>query len=184
MPSETWGHRPVIPALFFMEIQQVLRERKTMAESVYSIVDVRKYYGGLEEAVRYIHGKWGRPENLDFYRDAIEHYGTQLPRFFLLLAGNRISGCGALIANDFISRHDLWPWYACHFIEPAERGRGLGQKLLNHGVRLAAELGFRHVYLTTGHDGYYEKYGWERIEDGFEPSGARTRIYRYSLQCI
>ncbi len=152
-----------------------------MQTKKFSIVDAHVNPGGLEQAIIYIHGKWGRPGNLAFYRDAIFHYGDQLPRFFLLLEGERILGCGALIANDFVSRHDLWPWYACHYIEPDHRGRGLGKLLLDHAVRLAGELGFDSVYLSTDHQGYYEKYGWKRIEDGYEPSGAPTRIYRFNL---
>ncbi len=152
-----------------------------MKDRTYKIVDAHNYPGGLEKAIRYIHSKWGRPENLAFYRDAIMHYGEKLPRFFLLLPRKRIVGCGALINNDFVSRHDLWPWYACHYIEADERGLGLGAKLLAYGAHLAGELGFSDVYLNTDLDGYYEKYGWERIEDGFDVSGATTRIYRFSL---
>jgi len=98
-----------------------------------------------------------------------------------LLQGERIIGCGALIINDFICRHDLLPWYACHCIEPYERGSGLGKLLLEYAVTIAGALGFSEVYLGTDHGGYYEEYGWERIEDGYEPSGGRTRIYRYTL---
>ena len=147
----------------------------------YRIIDAHAWPGGLEEAVLYIHSKWGSPANLDFYRDAITHYGASLPRFFLLTASDRIIGCGALIANDFVSCHDLMPWYACHYVEPDFRGQSLGSMLLAHAASLAGELGFEHIYLSTDHDSYYEKYGWIRIEDAFEPSGASTRVYRYSL---
>ena len=81
------------------------------------IIDAHDYEGGLETAVRYIHGKWGSERNLNFYRDAITRYGEKLPRFFLLCDGSKIIGCGALLISDFTSRHDLWPWYACHYIE-------------------------------------------------------------------
>jgi len=145
------------------------------------IIDAHDYAGGLETAVRYIHSKWGSERNLNFYRDAITRYGEYLPRFFLLCDDLRIIGCGALLISDFTSRHDLWPWYACHYIEAEYRGHALGALLLTHGIRLAKDAGFKHVYLSTDHDGYYEKYGWERIEDAFEPTGEQTRIYRYNI---
>ncbi len=144
----------------------------------YYIQDAHSFPGGVEEVIRYIHGKWGRPQNYSFYRDAILNYGKQLPRFFVLCKAGEIVGCGALIVNDFISRHDLWPWYACHYIEAEHRGQGLGAILLEHGRKLAKELGFPALYLCTDHDGYYEKYGWQRIEDGYERDGEATRIYR------
>ena len=150
-----------------------------MKKTEYTILDVHDYPGGLEAAARYIHSKWGRPQNYPFYLDAITHSGKGLPQFFLLLDGSTILGCGALLTNDFVSRHDLWPWYGCHYIEPEHRGNGLGKLLLEHGIQLAKTLGYGYVYLSTDHDGYYEKYDWERIEDGFDPSGERTRIYRH-----
>lgn len=147
----------------------------------YMIVDSHDYQGGLEAAVVYIHSKWGSARNLNFYRDAITRYGEKLPRFFLLCDQERIIGCGALIVSDFTSRHDLWPWYACHFIEEEYRSQALGTVLIDHAIHLARDAGFKHVYLSTDHDGYYEKYGWKRIEDAFEPTGEQTRIYQYDI---
>lgn len=146
------------------------------------IIEAQDYEGGIDAAIRYIHGKWGSERNLNFYSDAIMHFGEKLPHFFLLCDGARIIGCGALLISDFTSRHDLWPWYACHYIEADYRGKALGKRLLDHAIKLAAEAGFENVYLSTDHDGYYEKYGWERIEDAFEPTGAQTRIYKYCIQ--
>lgn len=145
------------------------------------IIDAHEYEGGIDAAVSYIHGKWGSERNLNFYRDAIIHYGEKLPRFFLLCDASMIIGCGALLLSDFASRHDLCPWYACHYVEAEYRGKALGSLLLDHGINLVAEAGFEHVYLSTDHDGYYEKYGWERIDDAFEPTGAKTRIYKYVI---
>lgn len=153
----------------------------TKPNNKYRIVDAHAHPGGLDEAIRYIHSKWGRPENEPFYRDAISHYGAQLPRFFLLMEEDRTIGCGALIVNDFVSRHDLWPWYACHFVESDVRGAGLGKMLLDHAVELCREMGFQCIHLSTSLTGYYEKYGWKRVEDAFEPSGERTIVYRYNL---
>lgn len=129
--------------------------------------------------MRYIHGIWGKPENEDFYHEAITHYGAQLPRFFVLCLAGEIVGCGALIVNDFVSRHDLWPWYACHYIAPQHRGKELGSQLLSYGTQTARQLGFKSVYLYTDLDGYYERYGWLRIEDAHDPWGGSGRVYTY-----
>ncbi len=153
-----------------------------MHKNNFQIIDAHDYEGGLETAVRYIHGKWGSERNLNFYRDAITRYGEKLPRFFLLCDGSKIIGCGALLISDFTSRHDLWPWYACHYIEADYRGKALGKMLLNHGISLAMAAGYDSVYLSTDHDGYYEKYGWKRIDDAFEPTGVQTRIYHYQIR--
>ena len=44
-------------------------------------------------------------------------------------------------------------------------------------LKEAALAGFSTLYLTTDHDGYYEKYGWTRIEDGYDRDGEPCRIY-------
>jgi GNAT superfamily N-acetyltransferase len=149
---------------------------------MYSIINVKDYPGGLEKAVSYIHSKWGKPENYPFYLDAITHSsesGKPLPRFYLLLKQEEIAGCYALLTNDLISRQDLYPWLGCLFIEKTERGQQLGNLLMQHGIAEAGKLGFATVYLTTDHDGYYEKYGWQRIEDGYDFWGNSTRIYQH-----
>jgi len=139
----------------------------------------------MDKAVAYIHSKWGNSANLPFYTDAMVHSGLEdkpLPQFYLLLEEERIIGCYALITNDFISRHDLYPWFACLFVEPEFRDRELGSLMMRHACQEALRMGFGTIYLTTDHENYYEKYGWERMEDGYEPSGKVTRIYRLSCQ--
>lgn len=150
------------------------------------VVNVKEYSGGIDKAVDYIHGVWGSEQNYPFYRDAIYHsslVGKALPRFFLLLNHGEIIGCSALITNDFISRHDLYPWMACLFVDERERGKEYGKLLMKHAEQEARRAGFAAIYLTTDHDGYYEKYGWTRIEDGIDLFSCRpTRIYRKELE--
>lgn len=151
------------------------------------IINVRDHKPGLEAAASYIHGKWGRPQNFDFYLDCVVHSSLSeqaLPRFYLMVEGDLVIGCYALLTNDLISRQDLLPWLACLYVEKPCRGRALGGRLLEHGVSEARRLGFEKVYLTTNHDGYYEKYGWVRMEDGFNLFGERGRIYFFDLRGV
>ncbi len=144
------------------------------------IVNVKKISGGIELAAKYIHGKWGSKDNYLFYYDAILHSsvpGKSLPKFYLLLKEKEIIGCYGLLTNDLVSRQDLLPWFACLFIEEKERGQSYGKLLLEHAEQETSQAGFSVFYLTTDHNGYYEKYGWQRIEDGFGTSGSKTRIY-------
>ena len=143
------------------------------------IVNVRDCAGGLEAAARFFHEAWSGI-SVTFYQDSMAHSsleGKPLPRFYLLLDGDRIIGCYGLVTNDFISRHDLYPWFAALYIVEDRRGEALGGRLLDHAVQQAAAAGFPALYLTTDHDGYYEKYGWTRIEDGYDRGGEPCRIY-------
>lgn len=150
-----------------------------------NIVNVKDYSGGLDTAVDYIHGIWGNERNHLFYKDAMYNSslpGKALPQFFLLLKDGEIIGCSALITNDFISRHDLYPWMACLFVDEKERGQEYGKLLMEYAEEAAKKAGFAAIYLTTDHDGYYEKYGWIRIEDGIDLFSCKTtRIYEKKL---
>jgi len=53
--------------------------------------------------------------------------------------------------------------------------------MMKHVESEARIAGFNHVYLTTELDGYYEKYGWTRIEDGYEITGEPTKIYKKQI---
>jgi len=144
------------------------------------IVNVRDYAGGLEAAARFFHEAWSGI-TYRFFHDAMVHSSLEdrpLPRFYLLLGSGRIVGCYGLVTNDFISRHDLHPWFAALYVVEDRRGEALGGRLLDNAVGEAASAGFSSVYPTTDHEGYYEKYGWTRIEDGYERDGTPARIYR------
>ncbi|HNX75171.1 MAG TPA: GNAT family N-acetyltransferase [Candidatus Rifleibacterium sp.] len=149
-----------------------------------TIINIHEFADGIEEGIAYIHGIWGSSRSLSYYQDALRHSFTsaRLPQFFLLLDAGRPIGCAAIITNDFISRHDLYPWAACLYVAESERGKGHGGRLLEHACLKAKEAGFADIYLTTDHDGYYERYGWQRIEDGIDLfSGQPSRIYTRHL---
>lgn len=151
---------------------------------MYKVVSCKDYVGGFDKAITYIHSKWGSPKNLPFYYDAAINAPIEkgkIPKFFVLLNGDEIIGCYGLIANDFISRHDLTPWLCSLFIEPEERGNRLSELLFEHAKTELKTSGYKRLYLTTDHDGFYEKFGWTRMEDGYDPSGEKTRIYQIDI---
>lgn len=146
----------------------------------YRVINIKDIIGRFDEAVDYYYSKWGREGNYDFFYDAMRHSSNSesgLPRFYVLLKGNQIIGCCGLVINDFISRHDLMPWLGGVFIERNERGHNLSNFMMQRVEEDAQKIGFNKVYLTTDHDGFYEKYGWQRMEDGFDPNGLKSRIY-------
>jgi GNAT superfamily N-acetyltransferase len=143
------------------------------------IIAVREHPDYLERAVGYFSSKWS--VSRDVYQDCIAHSLTTnspLPRWYLMIREDRIIGSYGLIVNDFISRQDLWPWLCAVYIEENERGQALGAHLLKHGRREAARLGFPTLYLSTGHVGFYEKYDWLYIGQGYGASGEGSRIYK------
>ena len=149
--------------------------------AVPTILNVRDFPGGIEPCARFYHAVWGTKENHPFFRDAFLHSSqapTALPRFFVLALGEEIIGCYGIVTMDWVSRQDLHPWFAGLFVAEQFRGRDHGRLLLEHAAREARRMGIPRLYLTTDHEGYYERCGWQRIEDARDLKGRPARIYR------
>jgi GNAT superfamily N-acetyltransferase len=145
----------------------------------YRIISLRNNPDWLDRFADYFSSKW--PVSREVYHDSMSHSidtPNPLPRWYVMLNNSDdIVGCFGLIANDFNSRQDLWPWLCALYIEESERGQSLGGKLLVHGVAETKRLGFEKLYLVTDHIGYYEKYGFAYSGQCYGNDGEAGRIY-------
>lgn len=149
------------------------------------ILELDKRPDMLREAAEYFWKQWGSETNLPFYQNCVEHSldpDNELPKFYVMLDDNQIIGTYALLRNDLISRQDLYPWFACLFVEPEYRGKQIGSQLLEHAKKQANAKGFKKLYLATYIEGYYEKYGWSYLEKGFGITGEPIKIYRSATE--
>lgn len=67
------------------------------------------------------------------------------------------------------------------YIDPAYRGKRLMNLYFEHAKTELAVTNYPAMYLVTDHEGLYEKFGWTRIEDGYDLNGDATRIYMMPL---
>jgi N-acetylglutamate synthase-like GNAT family acetyltransferase len=144
------------------------------------IINVREHPEYMEQAITYFQNKWADENSMKVYEDCIAHSITTdspLPIWYLMVEESEVIGCAGLITNDFISRGDLWPWICAIYIEERYRGKSLGKEFLSRAKTDAKKAGFTKVYLCTDHAGYYEKYGFTYIGDGYHPWGSSSRIY-------
>ncbi|WP_455931412.1 GNAT family N-acetyltransferase [Priestia aryabhattai] len=148
------------------------------------IINVREHVEYQDKAIKYIQNKWANENTLKLYEDCIRHSlktDNSFPIWYLLENKGEIIGCAGLISNDFISRMDLWPWVCALYIEESYRGMSLGEKLLLKIKEDTKNAGFNKLYLCTNHIGYYEKYDFSYIGDGYHPWGSSSKIYEASL---
>lgn len=148
------------------------------------VISIKKLPEYKDKAIKYFQSKWASPKSMKLYDDCITNCITTtcpLPQWYLLMDNDKIIGCAGLITNDFISRMDLYPWVCALYIEEEYRGNSYGSILLEQAKIDAKKGGFTHLYLCTGHIGYYEKYGFEYIGIGYHPWGESSRIYAVAL---
>ena len=143
------------------------------------IISVRENPEYKDQAIKYLQDTWDEMPPI-VYEDCINHSigsASKLPQWYLLLKDQEIIGCTGLVPNDFISRMDLSPWACAVFVEEKYRGNAYGALLLDKAKEDAKNAGFDHLYLCTDHIGYYEKYGFNYIGQGYHPWEEESRIY-------
>ena len=146
------------------------------------IISIRESPQFKDFAIEYLSSKWDVPRII--YEDSITHSITAvnpLPQWYLLEQDGKIIGCSGLVTNDFISRMDLYPWLCALFIEESHKGNGYGLLLIEKVMFDAKKGGFGNLYLSTKHVGYYEKYGFKYIGNGYHPWNEESRIYEIEL---
>lgn len=146
--------------------------------NIISVLENPEY---TQKAFEYIFSKWGSENTYNVYKDNISHCAVPFPNWYLLMDNGSPIGCAGLISNDFISRGDLYPWLCALYIEDDYRGNAYGNLLIEKIKKDAAKFGFKNLYLCTDHIGYYEKYGFSYIADGYHPWGESSRIYQAAL---
>lgn len=83
---------------------------------------------------------------------------------------------------DDIQPTELTPWIGFVYTFPEYRGHRYVGQLLHYGESIATAMGKEFTYISTGHTGLYEKYGYEFYEMRKDVEGEDSRVYRKALQ--
>ena len=144
------------------------------------LADHKEY---IDTVVNWIWSEFGNENNYDFFESIIKNslIKNKLPLTFIALEDNELVGTIGLWRSDLMSRQDLFPWLSALFVKENFRGKRIGQKLQNFLVEYCKKAGFTELFLYTDICGYYEKTGWEYLEDGVEYSGEYIKIYKKEI---
>lgn len=148
------------------------------------IISIRENPEYKDKAIQYISSKWESVPVI-VYEDSITHSLTTkspLPQWYLMEKDGQIIGCAGLITNDFVSRMDLYPWVCALYIDENQRGNAYGAMLLEKAKEDSKHAGFENLYLTTALTGFYEKYGFRYIGQGYHPWNEESSIYEIRLK--
>lgn len=147
------------------------------------LISVREQPQYAQQVIEYLQQCWSEVLPI-LYSDCVNHCinaVNPLPQWYVLRKDDKFIGCAGLITNDFISRMDLYPWFCALFIDENHRGNSYGKILIERAKEDARKFGFANMYLNTDHIGYYEKYGFRYIGDGYHPWNEQSRIYEIDL---
>lgn len=105
-----------------------------------------------------------------------EYVGENTKVFMLIEGENLISFC-TFADKDDIQPTELTPWIGWVYTFPDYRGHRYVGKLLSYAEELAKEDGINNIYVSTNHNGLYEKYGYEFYEMMKDMHGEDSRVY-------
>ncbi|WP_242874752.1 MULTISPECIES: GNAT family N-acetyltransferase [Clostridium] len=144
------------------------------------LADHKEY---IDTVTNWIWREFGNENNYDFFESIIKNslIKNKLPLTFVALEDNELVGTVGLWRSDLMSRQDLFPWLSALFVKEDSRGKKIGQKLQSFLVEYCRKAGFTELFLYTDICDYYEKTGWEYIEDGVEYSGEYIKIYKKEI---
>ncbi len=106
--------------------------------------------------------------------------GEKTHLFLLVDEGELISFC-TLAEKDDVQPTELTPWLGWVYTFPEHRGHRYAEKLLAHAESVAKQEGAQCVYISTNHQGLYEKYGYSFLCTATDVSGEATKVYQKYL---
>lgn len=101
----------------------------------------------------------------------------QTARVYLLTDGEELVSFCTLAELDDVRDTDLGPWIGFVYTFPAYRGHRYAGRLLEHAFATAVSEGAGRVYISTGHTGLYEKYGYTFHRTLPDMNGEPSRVY-------
>ena len=98
-------------------------------------------------------------------------------KLFLLTEGDELISFCTLAEKDDIQPTTLTPWIGFVYTYPEHRGHRHAQTLLQFAEQTAAHAGAKQVYISTNHQGLYEKYGYTYLSTMNDVNGEPSRVY-------
>lgn len=98
-------------------------------------------------------------------------------KVLLLVDGEKLISFCSFAEKDDIQPTDLTPWIGWVYTFPDYRGNHCAGQLLRYAEILAEDAGMKNIYISTNHNGLYEKYGYEFYEMMKDMNGEDSRVY-------
>ena len=98
-------------------------------------------------------------------------------RLLLLTDGDELLSYCTFAEKDDIQPTDLTPWVGFVYTFPKYRGHRYIGLLFEEAERLARAEHTKEIYLSTNHEGLYEKYGWTFKTMLNDMDGRPSKVY-------
>ena len=83
---------------------------------------------------------------------------------FAAVQDGTIIGYCTVMKTDYYPENRYAPWISSVFVDEAFRGRGVCGLLLRAAEQYLAQNGFEKAYIPSDMTGFYERYGYRKID--------------------
>lgn len=95
--------------------------------------------------------------------------------------GRVIGFCTFTEKDELPEQYGYAPFIGFVFVEEGSRGHRISEKMISCASEYAKALGYKAVYLMSGEEGLYEKYGFEKIGDFETIWGTVDQLFQKAL---
>lgn len=99
-------------------------------------------------------------------------------KVLMLTDGDVLVSFCSYAEKDDIQPTELTPWIGFVYTFPEYRGHRYVGKLFEEAARLAKMERVQDIYISTNHEGLYEKYGCDFFQMMTDMEGEPSRVYR------
>lgn len=102
---------------------------------------------------------------------------TDWERAFAAIDVDRIVGFCTFMKTDYYPDNKYSPWISTIFVDEKYRGKRISQQMIEVVIDYAKSCRFSKVYIPSDMTGFYEKYGFEKIDTLENYGGEIDNIY-------
>lgn len=157
----------------YLEAVVIVRRRKMKVIEYFSVENKEHWLTKIKES------DWGAGQYLYelLSKNELKNLVGEKTRVLMLVDGEELISFCTFAEKDDIQPTHLTPWIGFVYTFPKYRGKRLAGKLLEYAGNLAKAEGIEKIYISTGHTGLYEKYGYEFWQMMKDIEGEDSRVY-------
>lgn len=96
--------------------------------------------------------------------------------------GTPVGYCNLTKYDEMPPEAGFSPFIGFVYVDKAHRGHRVSERLIRRAIEYAGSIGYDSVYLMSGEQGLYEKYGFEKLGEYRTAFGGTDQLFRIAAE--